>query len=69
MPAIDPVTNFGPARVCRYLGWEYRGHESLDLTAASTADTLLPVGVFPCADGYVSMMSTPKFVRSEKYNF
>jgi crotonobetainyl-CoA:carnitine CoA-transferase CaiB-like acyl-CoA transferase len=48
-----------PARVCRYLGWEYGGHEPLQL-AANAVDTLLPTGVFPCADGYVSMMSTPQ---------
>jgi crotonobetainyl-CoA:carnitine CoA-transferase CaiB-like acyl-CoA transferase len=48
-----------PARVCRYLGWEYGDHEPLQL-AASAVDTLLPLGVFPCADGYVSMMSTPQ---------
>ena len=48
-----------PARACRYLGWEYAGHVPLML-AANAADTLLPVGVFPCADGYVSMMSTPQ---------
>jgi crotonobetainyl-CoA:carnitine CoA-transferase CaiB-like acyl-CoA transferase len=48
-----------PARVCRYLGWEYADHEPLGL-AANAADTLLPVGIFPCADGYVSMMSTPQ---------
>ncbi|MDQ1430059.1 MAG: hypothetical protein QOF40_661 [Actinomycetota bacterium] len=48
-----------PARVCRYLGWEYGGHEPLGL-AANAVDTLLPTGVFPCADGYVSMMSTPQ---------
>jgi crotonobetainyl-CoA:carnitine CoA-transferase CaiB-like acyl-CoA transferase len=48
-----------PARVCRYLGWEYGGHEPLQL-AANAIDTLLPTGVFPCADGYVSMMSTPQ---------
>ena len=48
-----------PARVCRYLGWEYAGHEPLMLSA-NAADTLLPTGVFPCADGYVSMMSTPQ---------
>ena len=51
-----------PARVCRYLGWEYADHEPLML-AANAADTLLPVGVFPCADGYVSMMSTPQQLR------
>ena len=48
--------------MCRYLGWEYAGHVPLML-AANAADTLLPVGVFPCADGYVSMMSTPQQLR------
>lgn len=51
-----------PARVCRYLGWEYADHEPLGI-AANAADTLLPVGVFPCADGYVSMMSTPQQLK------
>ena len=48
-----------PPASCRYLGWEYAEHEPL-LLAANAADTLLPTGVFPCADGYVSMMSTPQ---------
>ena len=51
-----------PARVCRYLGWEYAEHEPLGL-AANAADTLLPVGIFPCGDGYVSMMSTPQQLK------
>ena len=51
-----------PARVCRYLGWEYAEHEPLGL-AANAADTLLPIGIFPCADGYVSMMSTPQQLK------
>ena len=52
-----------PARVCRYLGWEYADHEPLMLASNTAADTLLPIGVFPCADGYVSMMSTPQQLR------
>src|SRR3954467_8283385 len=32
-----------PARVCRYLGWEYADHVPL-LLAANAADTLLPTG-------------------------
>ena len=51
-----------PARVCRYLGWEYADHVPL-LLAANAADTLLPTGIFPCADGYVSMMSTPQQLK------
>ncbi len=49
-----------PSRVGRYLGWEYKGRIPHPLTGENTGDTLLPVGVFPCADGYVSMMSTPQ---------
>ncbi len=49
-----------PARVCRYLGWEYADHEPLMSASASYGDTLLPIGIFPCADGYVSLMSTPQ---------
>ena len=51
-----------PRACCRYLGWEYAEHEPLGL-AANAADTLLPVGIFPCADGYVSMMSTPQQLK------
>ena len=51
-----------PARVCRYLGWEYADHVPLML-AGNAADTLLPIGIFPCADGYVSMMSTPQQLK------
>ena len=49
-----------PSRVGRYLGWEYKGRIPHPLTGENTGDMLLPVGVFPCADGYVSMMSTPQ---------
>jgi crotonobetainyl-CoA:carnitine CoA-transferase CaiB-like acyl-CoA transferase len=49
-----------PSRVGRYLGWEYKGRQPHPPAASSTSDTLLPTGVFPCADGYVSMMSTPQ---------
>ncbi len=49
-----------PSRVGRFLGWEYRDHDPLPPAAISTANTLLPTGVFPCGDGYVAMMSTPQ---------
>jgi crotonobetainyl-CoA:carnitine CoA-transferase CaiB-like acyl-CoA transferase len=49
-----------PSRVCRYLGWEYNDREALPPPATTTADTLLPMGVFPAGDGYVAMMSTPQ---------
>ena len=49
-----------PSRVGRFLGWEYGDREALPDAATSTSDTLFPMGVFPCGDGYVSMMSTPQ---------
>ena len=49
-----------PARVARWLGWEYLGRIPPPSPAGTSADTLIPLGVFPCADGYVSLMSTPQ---------
>ena len=52
----------GPHRILRHLAYEYRGRSSLpraaNATAAAGAGTLLPLGIFPCADGYVSVMTT-----------
>jgi crotonobetainyl-CoA:carnitine CoA-transferase CaiB-like acyl-CoA transferase len=47
-----------PARISRYLGWEYSGRAETHQAAPTSSDTLLPLGVFPCADGYVAMMMT-----------
>jgi crotonobetainyl-CoA:carnitine CoA-transferase CaiB-like acyl-CoA transferase len=47
-----------PARVSRYLGWEYSNRAETHQAAPTSSDTLLPLGVFPCADGYVAMMMT-----------
>ncbi len=48
-----------PGRIARYLGWEYQDRRPMDVAVAPTSsDTLLPLGIFPCADGYVSMMMT-----------
>lgn len=47
-----------PSRVSRYLGWEYSERAETHAPAPSSSDTLLPLGVFPCADGYVAMMMT-----------
>ena len=49
-----------PSRAGRFLGWEYRGRRRLDPVATSIDATLIPTGVFPCGDGFVSMMSTPQ---------
>jgi crotonobetainyl-CoA:carnitine CoA-transferase CaiB-like acyl-CoA transferase len=49
----------GPFRIGRFLGWEYRGRRP-EVERPATTDTLIPLGIFPCADGYVSLMSTPQ---------
>ncbi len=49
-----------PSRVSRFLGWEYLAHGASALAAPPPGATLIPIGLFPCADGYVSMMSTPQ---------
>ncbi|HUJ64602.1 MAG TPA: CoA transferase, partial [Acidimicrobiales bacterium] len=48
-----------PSRQAFMLGYQYRGCQPPppELQASSTA-TLIPTGVFPCADGYVALMST-----------
>jgi crotonobetainyl-CoA:carnitine CoA-transferase CaiB-like acyl-CoA transferase len=52
----------GPHRILRQLAYEYRGRTvppaAANASAAAGAGTLLPLGIFPCADGYVSMMTT-----------
>ena len=50
----------GPSRVGRFLGWEYRARQPETNQAADPGATLLPTGIYPCGDGYVSMMSTPQ---------
>lgn len=52
----------GPHRILRHLAYEYRGRtvspREANATPAAGTGTLLPLGIFPCADGYVSMMTT-----------
>jgi crotonobetainyl-CoA:carnitine CoA-transferase CaiB-like acyl-CoA transferase len=55
--AVEALAS-APSRTSRYLGWEYQGHPEAQQMAPSSSDTLLPLGVFPCADGYVAMMMT-----------
>ena len=49
-----------PNRIARYLGWEYLGRQATGQVATTPTDTLLPLGIFPCADGFVAMMMTPQ---------
>jgi crotonobetainyl-CoA:carnitine CoA-transferase CaiB-like acyl-CoA transferase len=47
-----------PARSSTHLGFRYRGETKLEMPA--TGESLIPAGVFPCADGYVSIYTTPQ---------
>ncbi len=48
-----------PARQAPLLGYQYRGCTPLSAEVrASSTTTLIPTGVYPCADGYVALMST-----------
>jgi crotonobetainyl-CoA:carnitine CoA-transferase CaiB-like acyl-CoA transferase len=46
-----------PSRQAPLLGYQYRGCV-LDPVLPGATTTLIPTGVFPCADGYVALMST-----------
>jgi crotonobetainyl-CoA:carnitine CoA-transferase CaiB-like acyl-CoA transferase len=53
----------GPNGALRHLGFEYHDRvlppaSAAPAAAAAAGGTLVPIGIFPCADGYVSMMST-----------
>jgi crotonobetainyl-CoA:carnitine CoA-transferase CaiB-like acyl-CoA transferase len=47
-----------PSRQAPLLGFQYRGCVPDPPEFQSPTSTLIPVGVFPCADGYVALMST-----------
>jgi len=49
-----------PARASTLLGYEYRGGVPGPSLVDAARETLIPGGVHPCADGFVSMMSTPQ---------
>ncbi len=56
--AAYEVLGATPFRSTRYLGWEYSQRaDAFDVTPTSS-DTLLPLGIWPCGDGYVAMMMT-----------
>ena len=57
--AVEAVAA-NPMRMGRHLGWEYRGRVDLEQQRVDSSSTLLPLGTFPCADGYVAMMMTPQ---------
>jgi crotonobetainyl-CoA:carnitine CoA-transferase CaiB-like acyl-CoA transferase len=57
--AVEAVAS-NPMRMTRHLGWRYNGGEPIVQQVADSSSTLLPLGAFPCADGFVAMMMTPQ---------
>ena len=55
--AVEALAS-APFRASRYLGWEYQNRAATYQLTPTSSDTLLPLGVFPCADGFVAMMMT-----------
>jgi crotonobetainyl-CoA:carnitine CoA-transferase CaiB-like acyl-CoA transferase len=49
-----------PSRASRWLGWQYNGKKPMVVLSARASNVLLPNGIFPCRDGYVSLQVTPQ---------
>jgi crotonobetainyl-CoA:carnitine CoA-transferase CaiB-like acyl-CoA transferase len=49
-----------PARATTMLAYRYRGGEPGPTLETAARESLIPGGVHPCADGFVSLMSTPQ---------
>ena len=49
-----------PARATTLLSYRYRDGAPGPNLYAGARESLLPLGVYPCGDGYVAMMSTPQ---------
>jgi crotonobetainyl-CoA:carnitine CoA-transferase CaiB-like acyl-CoA transferase len=58
--AMSEALGAVPSRVSRWLGWQYNGRRPTHVLSSGTSDVLLPNGTFPCADGFVSLQSTPQ---------
>ncbi|MGX7681622.1 CaiB/BaiF CoA transferase family protein [Jatrophihabitans sp. DSM 45814] len=59
--AVEALASM-PSRATPLLTYQYRGAVA-NATQNSNPLTLIPTGVFPCADGYVGMMSTPQQLK------
>jgi len=57
--AIEALSTL-PARATMLLAHQYRDGAPGPSLVSAARETLIPGGVHPCADGYVSMMSTPQ---------
>lgn len=58
LAAVETLASSPPVASMLLL-YQYRGGIEPEPTAART-ETLIPTGVFPCADGHVALMSTPQ---------
>lgn len=57
--AVDALASM-PSRATVLLAFQYRGGAGGVAVPNASRETLIPTGVFPCADGYMAMMSTPQ---------
>lgn len=57
--AVDALASM-PSRATVLLSFQYRGGSEGLAAPSASRETLIPTGVFPCADGYMAMMSTPQ---------
>jgi crotonobetainyl-CoA:carnitine CoA-transferase CaiB-like acyl-CoA transferase len=55
--AVDALATV-PIRQAPLLGYQYRGCTEGPDELSASMQTLIPTGVFPCADGHVALMST-----------
>jgi crotonobetainyl-CoA:carnitine CoA-transferase CaiB-like acyl-CoA transferase len=49
-----------PSRATRWLGWHYNQRRPMAVVSTGSSAVLLPNGIFPCGDGYVSLQVTPQ---------
>ncbi len=52
-----------PMRQATLLAYSYRGGRADQQGLVASSDTLIPTGVYPCADGYMALMSTPQQLK------
>ncbi len=66
--AAVEVLAANPNRIALHLGWEYRDRQDVQEEIRDSSTTLMPLGIHPCGDGYVSMMMTvqqlPEMLRT-----
>ncbi|HLY83920.1 MAG TPA: CoA transferase, partial [Acidimicrobiales bacterium] len=60
--AIEALATI-PAKATTLLSYHYRDGAPRPAAEDNSGMTLIPMGVFPCGDGHVAMMSTPQQLR------